>query len=57
MIDLIFSVAILGVLAWLVLQLPMPQLFRNLIVGIMVIAAVLWLQSLGVALPFSLRLK
>jgi hypothetical protein len=53
MIHLILVLAICGFAAWLVLQVPMPTIFRNVIFGIMVILLVIWtLQTLGVNTGF-----
>lgn len=48
LISLIITVAILGFLCWLVLQIPLPQPFRNIIIGIIILFMVLWvLQQFG----------
>ncbi len=53
MIHLILVLAICGFAAWLILQIPMPSIFKNIILGIMVICLVIWvLQILGVATGF-----
>jgi hypothetical protein len=49
LIALILSLAIAGFLCWLVLQIPMPQPFRNVIIGVIIFILILWvLQALGV---------
>lgn len=48
MIELILAIAFLGFLVWVVLQIPMPEVFRNLIVGLVCFAAVIIvLQTVG----------
>lgn len=48
MIHAILVLAILGFVVWCVLQIPMPQIFRNIILGVIAIFAVIWtLQMLG----------
>lgn len=49
MISIIVVLAIAGFVAWLVMQIPMPQPFRNVILGVMILFLVLWvLQSFGI---------
>ena len=46
---MIVVLAVAGFLCWLVLQIPMPAPFRNIIIGVMCLFLVLWLlQQLGV---------
>jgi hypothetical protein len=53
MIHLILVLAIVGFIVWLILLIPMPAVFRNIIVGIVAIFAVIWaLQMLGVNTGF-----
>ena len=48
MIALILTIALCGFAVWVVLQLPMPQVFKNLIIGVVTLALVIWvLQQLG----------
>jgi hypothetical protein len=48
-ISLILALAIFGFLVWLVLQIPMPQVFKNVIIGVVCLFLVIWvLQMLGV---------
>jgi cation transporter-like permease len=55
MLEVIVMIALIGVIAWLITQLPMPQPFRNVIVGLLLVLVILWaLQTLGVALPFRM---
>lgn len=50
MITLLLTIAIFGFLAWIVLQIPMPSVFRNILLGVMCLLLVIWvLQSLGVS--------
>lgn len=49
MIHLIFVIAIFGFLCWVILQIPMPKVFHNVILGLMCLVLVLYvLQMLGV---------
>lgn len=48
MIELILTLAILGFVVWICLQIPMPQLFRTIILGVVGFAVIIWLlQSFG----------
>lgn len=58
-IAILIGLAIVGFLAWLVLQIPMPPVFKNIIIGVVVLVLVLWLlQQFGFvgSIP-TLRLK
>lgn len=59
MIHLILLLAIFGFLVWLILQIPMPTPFRNIILGVVCIVAVIWvLQALGLDTGFgNLRVR
>ena len=49
MLSLILALALVGFCVWLILQIPMPQVFRNVIIGIVVVALIVYLlQWLGV---------
>lgn len=49
LITIILVLAIAGFCAWAVLQIPMPQPFKNIILGVIIIVLVLWiLQVFGV---------
>ena len=51
---LVLTIAIVGFLVWLVLQIPMPGVFHNVIIGVVCVVLVLWLlQKLGVVTGFS----
>jgi len=53
MIHLLLVLAIFGFIGWLITQIPMPSIFRNIIIGIMSILAILWaLQVFGVHTGF-----
>jgi len=57
-ISLIVLLAVAGFVVWIVLQIPMPQVFRNVILGVVCLALVLWvLQSFGLISGLNLRLK
>jgi hypothetical protein len=52
LITLLVVLAIVGVVVWALLQLPIPAPFRTLIVVVAVLVCALWvLQVLGVAGP------
>lgn len=57
--DLVLAVAAVGFLVWIILQIPMPQIFRNIIIGVVAFAAVIWvLQHFGLVSGFrSLRIR
>jgi uncharacterized membrane protein YeaQ/YmgE (transglycosylase-associated protein family) len=47
-IGLLVTLAIAGFVVWIILQIPMPQVFRNVILGVVCLVLVLWvLQQLG----------
>lgn len=49
MIVLILTIALVGFVVWLILQIPMPGVFRNVIIGVVAVLLILWiLQQLGV---------
>lgn len=53
MIHFVLLLAIVGFICWLILQIPMPQIFKNVILGVICIVVVLWaLQVLGVSTGF-----
>lgn len=53
LIELVIALVIVGFVAWIVLQIPMPQSIRNVIVGVIVFFLVMWvLQKIG----FDLRI-
>ena len=48
-IALILTIAFMGFIVWIVLQLPIPILFKNIIYGVMAFALIVFLlQALGV---------
>ena len=55
---LILVLALIGFIVWVILQIPMPDLMRKLILVVLAVAIVLWLigglQGGGLSLP-SLR--
>lgn len=57
--EFVLGLAAMGFLVWIILQIPMPQIFRNIIVGVVAFAVVIWvLQHLGLVSGFrSLRIK
>jgi hypothetical protein len=59
LIALVLTLAIVGFVLWLILQIPMPYLVRQIIVGVVCLFMILWvLQVTGLVheLPY-LRLK
>jgi uncharacterized protein with PQ loop repeat len=52
LIYIILSIAVTGFLVWAILQIPMPQIFRNIILGVVALALVIWIvQYAGLTLP------
>jgi hypothetical protein len=48
MITILLSVAIAGFLVWIVTQIPMPPVFRNVIIGVACLCLIIWiLQVFG----------
>lgn len=56
---IILPIAFCGFLAWLVLQIPMPAVFKNVIIGVLCLVLVLYvLQMFGVDTGFrAVRLR
>lgn len=46
LLAILLVIALVGLVVWLILQLPIPPLFKNLIIGVAAIFVVLWLISL-----------
>lgn len=59
MIHLILALAIFGFVVWIVLQILMPGIVRNIILGLISIFVVIWvLQIFGVETGFKdLRIR
>ena len=58
-LSLIIALALCGFVVWLILQIPMPEQFRKIIIGVVCVALVIWLlQQLGIitGIP-TIRLK
>ncbi len=56
-IALILYLALIGFCVWLILQIPMPQPFKNIILGLVVVILILFaLQQLGLVSGMNLRL-
>lgn len=50
-ISLLVTLAIIGLVCWVILQIPMPTPIRNVIVGVAILFIVLWVvKALGVNL-------
>lgn len=48
MLTLIFSIAIIGIICWLITLIPKPAVFNQIIIGVGIIFAILLvLQSVG----------
>ncbi len=53
LLSLVLTIAVVGVITWLILQIPMPAPFRNIILGIVVLFVIVWvLQQLGLISGF-----
>lgn len=56
-IELIITLAVAGFVTWVLLQIPMPAIFKNIILGVIAFALVIWvLQSFGLV-HYNLRLR
>lgn len=56
-IELILSLAVAGFLVWLVLQIPMHAMFKNIIIGVTCFALVIWVLSQFGMVPHLGRLR
>lgn len=55
MISLILTIAVLGFVVWLIMQIPMAPVFRNIIMAISIFLLILiLLQMVGIE-PLNLR--
>lgn len=53
MIQFNLALALCGLVCWIILQIPMPAIFKNIIMGIICVALVIWaLQFLGFSTGF-----
>lgn len=59
LISLIITLAVLGFVVYLITLIPMPTIFRQVIIGIVCLVLIIWvLQSLGLVTGMpALRLK
>ncbi len=58
LISLVVVLAIAGFLTYAILQIPMPQVFKNIILGVIALFLVLWvLQAFGLTSGLNLRLR
>lgn len=49
-LTLLLTLAFAGFIVWIILQIPMPAVFHNLIIGVVIFVTVLWLlQAFGLA--------
>jgi hypothetical protein len=46
-ISFILSIAVVGFIVWIILQIPMPAVFRSIIIGLVAFALVLYVLQLG----------
>lgn len=54
LLSLIVTIAVVGFICWLILQIPMPQPFHKVIIAVVCVALVLWvLQQFGITTGFS----
>ncbi len=52
-LSLVLTIAIAGFIVWLILQIPMPAQFRNIIIGVVAVVLVLYvLQIFGISTGF-----
>lgn len=57
LISLVLTIAVVGFICWIVLQIPMPAIFRNILLGVIAFALVIWLlQSIGLLGGFGVPL-
>lgn len=58
-LELVLTLAVAGFVVFLILQIPMPQIFKNIILGVVALVAILWvLQSFGlISHSSALRIK
>lgn len=58
LISILVAIAIFGFIVWILTQIPMPAVVRNIIIGFACLFIVLYaLQLLGVNTGLNLRLK
>jgi hypothetical protein len=54
LMQIVLTLAVTGFVVWLVLQVPMPQIFKNIILGVVALALILWvLQTAGLFMPLA----
>ena len=54
MLHLILVLAVVGFISWLVMQIPMAPIFKNVILGVCAFAAIIFtLQTLGFNTGFA----
>lgn len=53
MVHLIIVMALFGFLSYCILQIPMPGPIKNILIGVLIVALVLWvLQVMGIQTGF-----
>lgn len=45
MLSLLVTLVVIGFVVWLVLQIPMPAPFRNIVVGVVIFLLVIWILT------------
>lgn len=57
LLSAVLVLALVGFVVWLILQIPMPQIFRTIIIAVVTIVLILWLlQALHLTTGLS-RIK
>lgn len=55
LLTLLLALAILGFIVWIILQIPMPDIVRKIILGVFVLVLLIWLIGQlgggGISLP------
>lgn len=57
-LELVLTLAVAGFVVFLILQIPMPQIFRTIIVSVVALVAILWvLQAFGLIHSTNFKLR
>lgn len=57
-LELVLTLAVVGFVVFLILQIPMPQIFRTIIVSVVALVAILWvLQAFGLIHSTNFKLR
>jgi hypothetical protein len=58
LISLLIAIALAGFVIWIILQIPMPEPFRRVIVAIACVVLIVWvLQTLGLTAGIPIRIR